>query len=211
MASKILILGGSGVGKTTSLRNLDPKSTYINQVVRKDLPFRGWKAKFNKENKNISVISSPSKIISLLKGLSENAPHVKNVIIDDFQYCMGIEFMTTTITGYDKFTSIAKNAFSLLQAPDALREDLTIIFLSHIENSEGLQKMKTIGKMLDEKIVPEGLFSIVLKAEFSDGNYHFKTQNSGSDTIKSPMGMLDEKEPNDLRIILDKITEYNKG
>jgi len=210
MANKILILGQSGTGKSTSIRNLDNQETYIIQLVKKELPFRAWKKKYNADLKNIAVLKDSVSIQGYLKSISDNAPHIKTVVIDDLQYLMSVEFIERVFeSGWDKFNEIASNMFNLLMFPDDLREDLTVVFLSHIDTTEQQEKMKTIGKMLDEKITPEGLFSIVLKTITVNGEYFFETQNNGSNTIKSPMEMLLQKEPNDLKIILEKIEEYN--
>ncbi len=208
MANKILILGQSGTGKSTSIRNLDSKETYIIQAVRKDLPFRGWKKNYTKDN--LAVLNDANNIISYMKNISEKAPQIKTIIIDDLQYIMSGEYMRRAKeNGFQKFTDIGLNAYNLLTFPDELREDLTVIFLSHIDHNENGEKMKTIGKMLDDKITPEGLFSIVLKSCCSDGKYYFETQNNGSNTIKSPMEMFETEEENDLKIILEKIETYN--
>ena len=128
MSNKILILGESGTGKSTSLRNLNSNETYIIQVVRKDLPFRGWKGKYNE--KNLAVVNTVKKIEGYLSNISEKAPHIKTVIIDDFQYLMSGEYMRRAKeTGFQKFTDIGKNAYDILMYPDNLRDDLTVIFL----------------------------------------------------------------------------------
>lgn len=209
MANKILILGQSGTGKSTSIRNLNSEETYIIQSVKKDMPFKGWKNKYTE--KNLSVVSDSNAICGYLKNISEKAPHIKTVIIDDFQYIMAIKFMAkVNETGYKKFTEIANDAFNVVMIPDNLRDDLTVVFFSHIEKtSMGDEKIKTIGNMLDEKIVVEGLFSTVLKSNCSEGKYFFETQNNGSNTVKSPMDMFEEREPNDLKVILEKIETYN--
>ncbi len=208
MANKILILGQSGTGKSTSIRNLDNKETYIIQAVRKDLPFRGWKKNYTTDN--LAVLGNANNIISYMKNISEKAPQIKTIIIDDLQYIMSGEYMRRAKeNGFQKFTDIGLNAFNLLTFPDDLRDDLTVVFLSHIDTNENGEKMKTIGKMLDDKITPEGLFSIVLKSCCSDGKYYFETQNNGSNTIKSPMEMFETEEENDLKIILEKIELYN--
>lgn len=223
MANKILILGESGTGKSTSIRNLDSESTYIIQVVKKDLPFRGWKAKYKKdvrdengnitEEGNIAISSTSENIVGYLKAISLKRPYIKTIIIDDFQYVMSGEFMRRAYEkGYDKFTEIGKHAYDILEVIETLRDDLSVFFLSHIESDQfGKEKIKTIGKMLDNTITPEGLFSIVLKSNCSDGEYYFETQNNGNNTVKSPMEMFELREPNDLKVILEKIKLYNEG
>ncbi|MDE9448107.1 ATP-binding protein, partial [Xenorhabdus bovienii] len=134
------------------------------------------------------------------------------IIVDDFQYLMANEFMRRSEEkSFDKFTEIGSHAWNVIdnairQTPDNLR----IYFLSHTEETQiGKVKMKTIGKMLDEKITVEGMFTIVLKTLVKDGQYFFTTQNSGFDTVKSPMGLFDSFEiENDLKAVDDAICEY---
>ncbi|WP_340618748.1 AAA family ATPase [Xenorhabdus entomophaga] len=213
MGTATLILGESGTGKSTSLRNLNPEETLLIQTVRKPLPFRSatWKP-FNKDNPAGAICSTDSwqQIIAVIKGAAKYGKLV--VIVDDFQYLMANEFMRRSEEkSFDKFTEIGSHAWSVIdsairQTPDNLR----IYFLSHTEETQvGKVKMKTIGKMLDEKITIEGMFTIVLKTLVRDGQYLFTTQNSGFDTVKSPMGLFDSSEiENDLKAVDDAIYEY---
>jgi hypothetical protein len=112
--------------------------------------------------------------------------------------------------GYDKFTEIAKNFWELITMVASLPHDKVVYFLSHIEtDATGKEKIKTIGKMLDEKITVEGLFTIVLKTKVQDGKYSFSTQNNGNDTVKSPIGMFSATEiDNDLKAVDVAVREY---
>lgn len=209
MSTAIMILGESGTGKSTSLRNLDPKQTMLIQVVRKPLPFRAkewgyWNGETNKTG-NVFVTDHCETIIRYMRKTSK-----KIIIIDDFQYMLANEYMRRTAErGYEKFTDIGKNAWEVITAASDLAPDVRVYILAHTETNDGKTKMKTIGKMLDEKITPEGLFTIVLKTAVMDGNYKFITRNSGSDTVKSPMGLFeDEKIDNDLAVIDAAICEY---
>ena len=151
----------------------------------------------------------------------KDLPNVKTIIVDDFQYIMSYEFMTTTTTGFEKFNEIAQNAFDVINTAKNLRDDLTVIFLSHTEEStdnfgQKSYKVKTIGKLLDEKITIEGLFTVVLMAEQKEeGNevvFNFRVKGTPRDTVKSPKGMFEEETiPNDLKLVLDKVEEYQKG
>ena len=185
MSNAVLILGKTGSGKSTSIENLNPEETYIVNVVGKDLPFKGGKGKYSKEKKNYVNTSNWSTIVNTLKAIDQKAPHIKTVIIDDFQYVMSYEFMTTQTSGFEKFNEIAEHAFSIINTAKSLRDDLTVVFLSHTEENidsmgQKSYKIKTIGKLLDDKITIEGLFTIVLMAEQrEEGNkvmYGFKTQ-----------------------------------
>jgi len=221
MSNTILVLGKTGSGKSTSVENLDPKSTFMINVVGKDLPFRGGKKKYNKEAKNYYEATSSAKIVSAMKTIDKDQKHIKTIIIDDFQYTMSYEFMTSSTTGFDKFNEIAQHAFNIINTSKNLRDDLTVIFLSHTEeNVDSLgqksYKIKTIGKLLDDKITIEGLFTVVLMAEQRDDGqtvtYGFKTKGSVRDTVKTPKDMFkDEFIKNDLQFVLSKIKEYNEG
>ncbi len=199
MGIGVLVLGGSGTGKSSSLRNFTKNELGIVNVVGKPLPF--------KNDFNIINTDNYEKIADvLLKAKS------KVIVIDDSQYLMANEFMRkATERGFDKFTDIAKNFWSLIDLVQRrLPSDTIVYFLHHTEfDNVGNEKVKTIGKMLDEKITIEGLFSIVLKTVVDNGNYYFSTQNNGHDTVKSPMGMFDnEKIGNDLKAVDTAIRDY---
>lgn len=209
MSTATMILGESGTGKSTSLRNFNPAETALIQVVRKPLPFRSkqW-GYFDKEANregNIFVTDHCDTIIKIMRGTKR-----KIIVIDDFQYMLANEYMRrTSERGYEKFTDIGRNAWEVISAASDLAPDVRVYILAHTETNDGKTKMKTIGKMLDEKITPEGLFTIVLRTAVVDGHYKFITQNSGSDTVKSPMGLFNsEKIDNDLASVDSEICEY---
>jgi len=216
-------MGESGHGKSTSVERLDPKSTAIINAAYKDLPFKGWKKNYtirNSETKagNLWNTSNPKNILAILDGIDKKIPEIKTIIIDDFQYVMSFEFVErATERGFDKFSEIAQNATNILRKCSALRDDLTVFILTHSETVYDAGgnvkiKLKTIGKMIDEKITPEGLSYIVLLAKIitkEEGTkYVFVKNSNGSTTVKSPKGMFDLEIPNDLQIVLDKIKEY---
>ena len=217
MSNLILILGQSGTGKSTSIRNMDSKDTFIIQTVNKPLPFKGFKADYplmDKDGKGKRLVTDNyDKIIGCLKYLNNNKD-IKNIIIDDFQYVISNEFMVRAKEkGFDKFTEMAQHYYVIIEVASRLREDLNIFFLSHNEQKEdGTSKVKTIGKLLDEKITIEGLFTIVLNTVIQDNKYYFQTQNNGFSTTKSPLGMFDEQLiENDLKLVTEKINEYYGG
>lgn len=210
MSIATMILGESGTGKSASLRKLDPNRTLLIQAVRKPLPFKapGWKVHSGGANGsgNVFVTDSAPKI----EGLMRRSPH-EIVIIDDFQYILANEFMRRSDEkGFEKFTDIGRHAWDILNAATSLSDDRRVYILAHTTSDEfGKTKMKTIGKLLDEKITPEGLVTIVLRTVVRDGQYLFATQNSGNDTTKSPMGMFAEHHvENDLAMVDDTICEY---
>jgi len=201
MSITTFILGESGTGKTSSLRNFDGSKVALIQVNKKPLPFKptGWKP-FHSDNSKT--------IISAIRKASEK---FKVIIIDDFQYLMSNEFMVRSEErGFDKFTDIARHAWDVVKAATCLPDDVRIYFLSHIQTGDdGTSRIKTIGKLLDEKICLEGMVTIVLKTQVQDGEFYFKTKNSGYDTVKSPMGMFDSDTiDNDLAAVDKTICDY---
>lgn len=209
MATPILILGESGVGKSTSMRNLSSESCVIVQPIKKPLPFRNDFSYMDKNGGQILACDNSEKICRFIEKAA--AAGKKQIVIDDFQYIMANEFMRRSKEkSYDKFNDIGYNAWSIINRAQSLESDCRIYIMAHTETDmTGKTKIKTIGKMLDEKITLEGMFTIVLGASVSDGNYYFTTQNSGSNTVKSPMGMFETMEiDNDLKMVDDTITEY---
>lgn len=205
MSYATLILGESGTGKTCSLRNFDPSKTLLIQPVRKPLPFpaKNWRTG---KGGNIAVTSSAKRIIEIMQA----APH-EIIVIDDFQYVMSFKFMAKrNERGYDKFTEIGGDGFDIVKAASELALDKRVYILSHTETYEdGRIKIKTIGKMLDEKIVLEGLFTTVLRTIVDAGRYYFSTHNDGRDTVKSPLGMFEsDRIDNDLAAVDARICEY---
>lgn len=199
MAIKTLILGESGTGKSTSLRNFNSDEICYINPAKKPLPFKG---KFESLTGTIEF----AKISTFIR-----ASNKKIIIIDDAQYIMAFQYMyRLRENGWDKYNEIQSDFFMLIDMVDSLPDDVTVYFLSHLQtNDDGRQKIKTIGKMLDEKITVEGMFTTVLKTHVSDGKYYFLTQNSGTDTVKSPMGMFPTFAiDNDLKYVDEKIRNY---
>ncbi len=210
MAIVTMILGESGTGKTTSLRNMPPAETLLLQAIKKPLPFRSktWKYwdKVATPQGNIFVRDDSDKIIVAMKGTKR-----KIIVLDDFQYVLAHEYMRRSAeTGYTKFTEIGRHAWDILSTAAALPDDVRVYILAHTETTEtGKVKAKTIGKMLDEKITIEGMVTIVLRTAVINSQYIFTTQNNGNDTVKSPIGLFDtEHIDNDLKSVDDAIQAY---
>lgn len=198
MGIPILVLGESGSGKSASMRNFDNGEVGILNVASKPLPFR------KKLTKADGV--SYEQIASLLSKNQMNC-----YVIDDSQYLMCFEaFEKAKEVGYGKFTDIALNFRNLLDyVIRNTSSDTIVYFMHHIDVSDtGKIKAKTIGKMLDSQLTLEGLFSVVLMAEASDGKYKFVTQSDGTTTCKSPMEMFDLEIDNDLKFVDDTIRDY---
>ena len=199
MGVPVLILGESGSGKSASMRNFKPGEIGIINVSGKPLPFRN----------NLKTVNTDS-YEDIVKTII--AAKAKALVIDDAQYLMANEFMRTAkVTGYQKFTDLALNFWKLIQVViNNLPPDKIVYFMAHVErDANGNEKMKTIGKLLDEKITIEGLFTIVLKTVVQDRHYQFATQTNGQDTVKTPMGMFDDLLiENDLKMVDSTIREY---
>jgi glycosyltransferase involved in cell wall biosynthesis len=228
MSDLIAIAGGSGSGKTTSLRNLNPKETFIVSITGKPLPFKGFKKNYSllkKEGNNYVGNFYKSKnvedVIKVFKLVSTTMPEIKQIIVDDANYLMSFEVMErANEKGWDKSTQIAKHYYDMLEAVLALKDDLKVVILSHTENlGDTLNpqwKLKTAGKMLDTQLNVDGLFTYILYTEVSAGEegkpeYKFRTNTiDGSDTCKTPMDCFEELYvDNDLQVVLNKIDEYN--
>lgn len=213
--SAILILGESGSGKSTSLRNLDPKTTMLIQVIDKDLPFKakGWKPisvdKDGKRVGNIFVSRIASQIIKAIRSAAQNG--FKTVVVDDLQYMMSFElFDRVNEKSFHKFVDLAVNVKDVFDVARTTK-GVNVYFLAHSESGEdGVVRMKTSGKMLNNQLTPEGLFTIVLRAVAANGEHYFTTRNNG-DTVKTPMGMFEKDTiDNDLALVDQLINDYYK-
>ena len=208
MARKVLILGSSGTGKSTSIRNLNPDETFIIKVVEKQLPFKKSETLYNAEKKNIFTTQKINSILGAL-GKIENNPKIKTLIIDDFNYLLTFGYKEKAAEkGFQKFETLAFGIIDIFEKIDIMRKDLIVYIIAHTQkDQDGKLSMKTIGKFLDEKLVVEGLFSMVLLALGSENDYKFIV--NGIDPAKTPIEMFETDEiENDLTIINKAITEY---
>lgn len=200
MAKPILLLGASGSGKSASLRNYAPDEINIINVLGKELPFR---------NKHRLVVTTDyATIKSKLAGAPADV-----IVIDDAGYLMTSAFMRRSAEkGYEKFTDLAKDFYDLINYIQyTLPAEKIVVLTMHTDVSEqsGITKPKTIGKLLDEKICIEGMFGIVLISQRVEGKYTFRTQSTGYDVAKTPMGMFDSEEiENDLKFVTDTVRKY---
>lgn len=228
-AETIAIVGESGTGKSTSLRNLNPEETFIISTTGKPLPFRAWKKKYipiKIEGKNVSgnyyVSSKWDQILKILQIVDKMMPQIKQVIIDDFQYVLSYEFVDrATEVGYTKFSELAQHAMEILRYSEKMREDCKMIFLTHSENvGDNVNPkfvIKTVGKLLSEKVTLEGLFTYIFFTKVSEGDsgrmeYKLITNNDGTCVAKTSFGMFEDLEiGNDLNEIIHVIDAYNEG
>ena len=204
MAQKLLVIGESGTGKSTSLRNCDPASTAIVNPVGKALPFKG-SGKFE----TLSGITDAKQITRFM--VDQAAQGKKLIVVDDFQYILAVPYMQRIKeNGWDKWNDFGSNYYEIIKVCKDLPDDVVVAYLSHAETLEnGTYTVKLIGKLLREKITVEGLFTVVLRTGVNEGQYYFYTQNSGKDTVKSPMGMFPSYAiDNDLSYVAEKIRNY---
>lgn len=208
--SLMLIIGESGSGKSTSLRNLNPKETLLINAKNKLLPFRGGTKKF----KDVSIFTDNCKVIvSEIKKANKNN-NIKAFVIDDFQELMSNLYMRKIFErGYDKYNEIGHDIWSITNAANECRHDLKVVLLAHSETDEsGKIKCKTIGKLVDQKVSIEGSATVVLQSKVRDGKYIFLTQNDGTSIAKSPMGMFPDLEiDNDLNEVIKTMDSYLDG
>lgn len=213
MSKLIGIMGESGAGKTTSLRTLDPKTTYVIDADKKGLSWKGWKQQYNIENKNYIAMDEPLAIRSLCKNINDKASHIKTLVIDTLNGAMvADEMRRSKDKGFDKWQDLAQCMWGVIDDCLKYREDLTVIFICHSQtdmNDAGYMwtKIKTSGKKLD-KICLESKFNTVLLAKVVDGKHIFETQSNFS-TAKSPLGAFEtETIDNNMADVLKALEEF---
>lgn len=216
MAKVICIMGESGSGKTTSMRNLDPDTTYFIDADRKGLSWRGWKNQYNSEKKNYFCSDEPDRVKAKLAGISEKCPKIKTVVIDTIGSIMvADEMRRSREKGFDKWLDLATCIWDMVDMAYLLRDDLTVVFVAHTQTERTedgyiFTKIKTSGKKLD-KICLESKFTTVLIAKCVDGEYVFETHSKNS-TAKTPMGLFEaDTIPNDIKTVIEALEEFEKG
>lgn len=216
MAKVICIMGESGSGKTTSMRNLDPDTTYYIDADRKGLSWKGWKKQYNSEKKNYFCSDEPDRVKVKLMGISEKCPKIKTVIIDTIGSIMvADEMRRSREKGFDKWLDLATCIWDMVDMAYLLREDLTVIFVAHTQTERTedgyiFTKIKTSGKKLD-KICLESKFTTVLVAKCINGEYVFETHAKNS-TAKTPMGLFEaDTIPNDIKTVIEALEKFEKG
>jgi hypothetical protein len=230
MSNIICLAGLSNSGKSTSLKYLDPESTFIISCTNKQLQIPGFRKKYTKAKVedgkllgNWLVSSSYPTIEKIMTAISNSRKEVTTIVVDDANYLLSKEtFDNALVKGYEKFSVMSKNYYELIQSCQNLRDDLTVVFITHIENCgsdiDPEYRMWTTGKMLTTQINLDGLFSYILYSERyisdEDGevHYRFKTRTDGNDTCRSVAGCFADKyiEPN-MKLALDTINEFENS
>ena len=209
MALPVLVIGRSGSGKTYSLKNFGSMDVGIISVEKGRLPFKSdlKPARIPKfDNGDYSPAQINAARYSWIETVIKNSK-AKSIVIDDSQYLLANElFDRANEKGYDKFTAMAANFRNLIHFVNELEDDDKIVyFLHHSElDTDGKEKVKTIGKMLDEKLCIEGCFDIVIYCQ----DNKFFTQSNGQSVAKTPEGMFETEIPNDLKFVDTTIREY---
>ncbi len=230
MSNLIGLAGLSNSGKSSSLKYLTPEETFIISCTNKQLQIPGFRKKYPKvtisDGKllgNWLISNNYAQIQKIMKYVSQSRPEIKVLVIDDANYLLSnATFQDALIKGYEKFTIQAKNYYDLIEGALNLRDDLTVVFISHIENSgtdlDPNWRLYTTGKMLTNAINLDGLFSYLLYTEryIPDGeeevHYRIKTRTDGNDTCRSVAGCFTDKyiEPN-LKMVIDTINKFEAG
>lgn len=224
MSKLVSVLGPSGTGKTSAIRNLPPEKTFLINIAGKEIPIPHSDEKYRTKERageeklhNRVDTNSPSKIESWLKRANGKSSPFKYVIIDDIQYLMSFELMRRIKeTGWDKFQDIALHFFDVIQQARDMREDLFIFMMGHVaEKDDEMLGLKTVGKAIDQYIHPEGLCTVILQTavlqekEEIEERFRFITQTDGKRTARTPMGMFEDMYiPNDLKMVADRMEEY---
>lgn len=230
MSNIICLAGLSNSGKSTSLKYLEPESTFIVSCTNKQLQIPGFRKKYKKVTTNEGKLvgnwyinNNYDNIKKMLNIVSKTRPEVKVIVLDDANYLLSNETFQNALTkGYEKFTILAKNYYDLIEYCMNLRDDLTVVFVTHIENFgtdiDPEYRMWTTGKMLTNAINLDGLFSYIIYSEryVSDTDdevkYRFKTKTDGNDTCRSVSGCFEDKyiEP-DMKYVIDTINKFENG
>lgn len=213
MAKVICIAGESGSGKTTSMRNLDPATTYYIDADKKGLSWKGWRNQYNTEKKNYLKCDDVNIVRNYIKSVAEKCPKIKVIVVDTINGLMvADEMRRSKEKGYDKWVDLATCVWDLIVNCYDYRDDLTIVFTAHTqtetdESGYRFTRIQTSGKKLN-KIVLESKFTTVLLAKCVDGKYLFETQANNS-TAKSPMGAFDDFEiENDIVKVIDALKDF---
>ena len=224
MSNLVIVLGSSGTGKSTSIKTLNPQETVILNVLGKDLPFKGSRANYTREKKNLIQSAKWDSISSMMQSISKNMLNIHNIVIDDAIYIMRTEFFDRSKeTGFNKYNELADHFRRIIADGNSLRSDITVFMMLHTETVEADgsvigYKASTVGKLLDKMYNPLESVSITLfaqpkyddkgKPEFGFWTHPMKV-NGIEIPAKSPAEMFeDDFIPNSLQLVLDKMHEY---
>ena len=216
MSKVICIMGESGSGKTTAMRNLPPDKTIYIDCDGKGLSWKGWRSQYNKENKNYIVSDEPDTVLGSLVFINKDPKykHIKYVVVDTLNGIMiGDEMRRVKEKGYDKWADLAQSVFDIVNSSNKYRDDLTIIFLAHSQtdrddNGYLFTRIKTSGRKLDKICLESKLTTVLLAKAKGDGKYVLETHSNNS-TAKTPLGAFETDEiENDVILVIKALEEY---
>lgn len=217
MATVIGIMGDSGSGKTTSLRNLDPSSTFIIDTDGKGLSWRGWKRDYNEENKNYCRTDDQNRVMAYLASINSGAPHIKVVVVDTLNGIMvADEGRRRAEKGFDKWSDLAWAVWDIVNYALTMRDDITVILTAHVQtdrDDSGFvhSRIKTSGRKLDKLQIETKLQALLFAKRNGDGDYVFEVHSNNS-TAKTPLGLYDDETiPNDAARVVDDLSAYYGG
>ena len=194
----VLLIGKSGSGKSASMRNFKKEDIAIVNVLGKPLPF--------KNDLNAPKCDDYKTILAAIEKTDK-----KTIVIDDANYLITNEFMAkSSIKGFDKYNELANNFWNLIQGIKNIQGGKTVYLIMHEDSDEdGNVKPKTIGKLLDDKVNIQGMFTVCIRSMFENGNYIFRLKTNGQDCVKTPIGMFAEEEmENDLKKVDEIVRDY---
>lgn len=194
----VLLIGKSGSGKSASMRNFKKGEIAIANVLGKPLPFKSDLEAPKVDDYNV-----------ILKAIEKTDKKV--IVIDDANYLITNEFMNkSSVKGFDKYNEMGNNFFNLINGIKNVEGGKTVYLIMHEDtDDEGNVKPKTIGKLLDDKVNIQGMFTICIRSMFDNGNYIFRLKTNGQDCVKTPIGLFDtDQMENDLKLVDEKIREY---
>lgn len=215
MAKVIGIMGESGAGKTTSIRNLTPKSTFYIDCDKKGLNWKGWKSQYSIELGNYAKTDSPSTVLQCLQHINDDEKYkgIKTVVVDTINGIMVAEEMRNIKqTGFGKWSDLAAYIYGIVDYALTMRDDLTVILIAHSEtisddNGQVFTRIRTNGRKLD-KIILESKLTTVLLAEIVEGRHVFRVHSDRS-TVKTPLGAFEEDViENDITKVLEALKDY---
>lgn len=194
----VLLIGKSGSGKSASMRNFKKEEIAIANVLGKPLPF--------KSNLDAPKVDNYDILLKAIQNTDK-----KVIVVDDANYLITNEFMNkSSVKGFDKYNEMGNNFFNLINGIKNIEGGKTVYLIMHEDtDDEGNVKPKTIGKLLDDKVNIQGMFTICLRSMYDNGNYIFRLKTNGQDCVKTPIGLFDEEQmENDLKLVDTKIREY---
>lgn len=216
MANLIGIMGETGSGKTTAMRNLDPETTLYIDCDKKGLNWKGWRDQYSGEKKNYLVTDFPQVVLRTLQAVNDNEKykHIETVVVDTLNGLMvADEFRRRNEKGFDKWQDLAWSIYDILDYALTMRDGLTVVFIAHAQTDRddsgfAFTRIKTSGRKLDKIAIESKLNTVILAKKLEDGKRVFMLEDPNS-TTKVPMGAFEEKMiDNDITLVLEALRDF---